>query len=308
MSEPAREIATHNILASVALCWGEYSRAEAHAERVIELLGDDHARARGDGLVFPAVSAPGVLAAARAEQGQFESAIQIGEEAVRIAESLSHPHSLVQALAYLAYVHQRRGGHAEIEALCRRGLTLADRVVGVALEMPLLRALRGHALICSGSVEEGLKSIREAIQAHTAFGVRVTLSMLVLLLGEGLLVAGRLDEAATETERGMALAAGCGEGRGEASGHQLLGDIATRRDDPPVELAETHYQRALAAAVGLGVRPVVAHCHLGLGTLYRRMGRRQEAQEHLASAAGMYREMGMTYWLGRAGPELRELL
>ena len=174
MSEPAREIATHNILASVALCWGEYSRAEAHAERVIELLGDDHARARGDGLVFPAVSAPGVLAAARAEQGQFESAIQIGEEAVRIAESLSHPHSLVQALAYLAYVHQRRGGHAEIEALCRLGLTLADRVVGVALEMPLLRALRGHALICSGSVEEGLKSIREAIQAHTAFGVRVT--------------------------------------------------------------------------------------------------------------------------------------
>ena len=50
-----------------------------------------------------------------------------------------------------------------------------------------------------------------------------------------------------------------------------------------------------------------AHCHLGLGKLYRRTGKQQEAQEHLATATTMYREMGMTYWLEQAEAEMRQL-
>ena len=53
----------------------------------------------------------------------------------------------------------------------------------------------------------------------------------------------------------------------------------------------------------LGMRPLVAHCHLGLGKLYRRTDRREQAQGHLTSAATMYREMGMTYWLETAEEE-----
>ena len=47
-------------------------------------------------------------------------------------------------------------------------------------------------------------------------------------------------------------------------------------------------------------RPLVAHCHLGLGKLYRRTGKREQAQEHLTTATTMYREMGMMYWLEQA--------
>jgi hypothetical protein len=54
------------------------------------------------------------------------------------------------------------------------------------------------------------------------------------------------------------------------------------------------------------MRPLVAHCHLGLGKLYRRTGKRAQAQEHLATATTMYREMGMTYRLATAEAELRE--
>jgi tetratricopeptide (TPR) repeat protein len=300
LSEPAREIAAHNVLGSVALYWAEYARVEAHTTRVIELLGGDHAAARGDGLVFPAVAARGTAASAHAEQGRFVTALQLGEEAVRIAESLRHPHSVWQALTYLAFVHQRRGGHAEMETLCRRGIALAEEVAGVSFEMPMLRALLGHALVYSGLVDEGLESIREGIRAQTAFGVRAGLSASIVLLGEGLLVAGRLDEALVEVERGMALAVDCGERRGEATGNELLGDIARRRDPPLVELAETHYQKSLAAAAELGVRPVAAHCHLGLGLLYQRVGQRQRSRQNLATAAAMYEEMGMRYWLEKA--------
>ena len=52
------------------------------------------------------------------------------------------------------------------------------------------------------------------------------------------------------------------------------------------------------------MRPLVAHCHLGLGKLYRRTGKRQDARDHLTTAATMYCEMGMTYWLERAEREL----
>jgi hypothetical protein len=53
------------------------------------------------------------------------------------------------------------------------------------------------------------------------------------------------------------------------------------------------------------MRPLVAHCHLGLGKLYRRTDKRKEAQEHLTTATTMYREMDMRFWLDRAEAELR---
>ena len=56
----------------------------------------------------------------------------------------------------------------------------------------------------------------------------------------------------------------------------------------------------MALATELEMRPLVAHCHLGLGTLYRRRGDRVKAQKHLMTAAGMYREMDMGFWLARA--------
>ena len=48
------------------------------------------------------------------------------------------------------------------------------------------------------------------------------------------------------------------------------------------------------------MRPLVAHCHLDLGKLHRRTGKREQAQGHLTTATAMYREMGMTYWLEKA--------
>ena len=63
----------------------------------------------------------------------------------------------------------------------------------------------------------------------------------------------------------------------------------------------------MALAEELGMRPLLAHCHLGLGRLYRRTGRRQDAQEHLGAAVTMYREMDMRFWLEQAEAEQRRL-
>jgi len=54
------------------------------------------------------------------------------------------------------------------------------------------------------------------------------------------------------------------------------------------------------------MRPLIAHCHLGLGKLSRRTGQREQALEHLDTATTMYREMGMTYWLEQVQREIKE--
>jgi hypothetical protein len=50
----------------------------------------------------------------------------------------------------------------------------------------------------------------------------------------------------------------------------------------------------------LGMRPLQAHCHLGLGTLYARTGRQEQAYAEISAALGLYRAMDMTFWLSRA--------
>jgi tetratricopeptide (TPR) repeat protein len=81
---------------------------------------------------------------------------------------------------------------------------------------------------------------------------------------------------------------------------RLLGDIAARGGPPKVEDAAAHYRQALALAESLGMRPLVAHCHLGLGKLYRRTGDHAKAGEHLTIATTMYREMDMGFYLTQA--------
>jgi hypothetical protein len=77
----------------------------------------------------------------------------------------------------------------------------------------------------------------------------------------------------------------------------LLSEIAVRRDLPDMAMAEAHYHQALALADELGMRPLQAHCHHGLGTLYRHASQVEQARVELTTAIEMYRDMEMTFWL-----------
>jgi hypothetical protein len=83
-----------------------------------------------------------------------------------------------------------------------------------------------------------------------------------------------------------------------------LGDIVSHGERPDTATAATHYRRALALAEPRGMRPLIAHCHLGLGRLYARADRREEVREPLTTAAAMYRQMDMAFWLEQAQVEL----
>jgi tetratricopeptide (TPR) repeat protein len=57
---------------------------------------------------------------------------------------------------------------------------------------------------------------------------------------------------------------------------------------------------ALPLADELGMRPLQAHCHHGLGTLYIKTGQREQARPELDAAIDLYRAMEMTFWLPQA--------
>src|SRR4029450_7519759 len=121
-----------------------------------------------------------------------------------------------------------------------------------------------------------------------------------LPLGEAQMLAGHLEEAHTLAERALALAREYQEQANRAYPLRLLGEIPARRDPSEVELAEAHYRQALALAEDLGMRPLQAHCHRGLGTLYAMTGQREQARTALSTAIEMYRAMDMTFWLAQA--------
>jgi hypothetical protein len=88
---------------------------------------------------------------------------------------------------------------------------------------------------------------------------------------------------------------------------RLLGDIAAQHEPPQSDQAGEYYRQSLALAEELGMRPLVAHCHLGLGELYARSGHRTEAHTELSAAVELYRVMEMTFWLPQAEAALAEV-
>jgi tetratricopeptide (TPR) repeat protein len=116
-------------------------------------------------------------------------------------------------------------------------------------------------------------------------------------VAEAYLLAGRLTDAVKVAGRALALAREHKERGNEAWTLRLHGQIAAHADPPDAEQAASYYRQALALAEELGMRPLVAHCHLGLGTLYSRSGRDEQAQVELSTAAEMYRSMEMPFWL-----------
>jgi hypothetical protein len=124
-------------------------------------------------------------------------------------------------------------------------------------------------------------------------------------LSEALLLAGRVADALPLAQDALVRSRDHRERGYEAWALRLLGEIAAHPDSTDNETAESHYSAALALASELGMRPLVAHCHLGLGKLSRHTGKLDQGREHLTIATTMYREMEMPFWLEQAEAEMK---
>jgi predicted ATPase len=298
-------VAHGSSLGQVYVARGEYREAIRHCEAALALLPEALAQERFGGSSPQGSLVRSVLGIALGPLGQFAEAFGRLREAMHIAEEAGQVLSLLYALLGLGTLKLDQGDFAGAVAPLERGLELC-RTREVPVLIQEFAGALGAAYSGTGRGAEAValmeaRRAAEQKQRYWLWPGRVG------ALGEAYLLDGRLADATRIAEDGLAAARQFGERGVEGQLLRLLGDIAAHPDRVEVDTAQAHYRQALALAEELGLRPLMARCHFGLGKLYARTGKREEAQEHLTAAATMYREMGMTYWLERAEAELREL-
>ena len=121
------------------------------------------------------------------------------------------------------------------------------------------------------------------------------------------MLAGRLEAAMQLGRQALEVTRTQKQQGYQAYALRLLGDVAAHHTPPAVEAAERQYREALALAEALGMRPLMAHCHCGLGMLYLKTERWDQARTALSTAITLYRAMEMTFWLPQAEAALAEV-
>ena len=285
---------------------GNYPRAIDFKRWTIGSLKGDLLYERFGMTAFQAATSRAELARCAADLGQFDEGVSPGKEAIEIAEAVNHPWSIAMAYWGIGHLYLIKGNLALAIPLLERAVEVC-RLRQVPVQLPRMASSLGQAYLHCGRVSEALALLEEAVKQGVKTGQTIEEALQTAWLSEGYLMAGRTEDAIQLAQRALDLSRTHKERGNEAWVLRLLGEIASRHDPPDVEKAEPHYMQAVTLAEELGMRPLIAHCHVGLGKLYRWIGNRQQAYEHLTNGVAMMREMEMGLWLERAEAELREL-
>jgi tetratricopeptide (TPR) repeat protein len=283
---------------------GNYPRAIEVFRRMESIL-QDRPHERFGMPAFPFVIARTWRGYSLACLGEMSEAMDAAQDAVRIAEAADHPYSTVVAVQGLGLVHLIQGDLPRAIQCLERSVTRA-REGGFAVLVAVGRNFLGRALFLAGRAD-ACATLEQAINYSESIGFMAFHAAALAWLADAYLSAGRCTEAIDLAKRSLELSQTHGQGAQKVEALVMRGAIASAGHTLDPELAHGSIHEALTLAEQLKMRPLVAHCHLGLGKLHRRTGKRQEAQEHLTTATTMYREMGMTYWLEKAAAESAEL-
>jgi class 3 adenylate cyclase/tetratricopeptide (TPR) repeat protein len=295
----------HHVLAEVHYSLGNYRQAIVAFEQLAARFIGDHLYERIGPAVFSVVSRRW-LVQALAETGAFAAGIARGEEGIRIAETADHPYSLANMCSGFGYLYVCKGDFQKAIPFHARSLELS-RVWNLRQNAASFALHFGHALALSGQIGASLALLEQSVETAelTRQIGRVPLS--ASLLSEVYWLAGRYEEAQTLAVQAYAHAHETKEYGSQAWTARLLGEMHAQGDVPDVEQAEAYYRQALALADERSMRPLQAHCHLGLGTLYATTGQREQARPELSAAINLYRAMEMTFWLPQAEQALAQV-
>ena len=287
-------------------CLGNYPKAVEAQRRNLMPLDNPAVRERFGAIGLPFAFSRISVAVALAERGEFIEAVAHCTEAIQIAEAVGHSFSVTVMYRGMGLLHLRRGDLHQATLALEHALEVCQGVDSPPLFHGVSSVL-GYAYARSGRSAEAIPLLEEAVERTVMGGNNEGQSLRTIWLGEAYLLAGREADARAAAQRALGLARQHKERGHEAYTLRLVG--RSRRAKNPLDIgeAENHYRQALALAEELGMRPLIAHCHVGLGKLYRRIGNRQQAEEHLTTATAMMRDMEMGLWLEKAEGELKEL-
>jgi tetratricopeptide (TPR) repeat protein len=287
-------------------CWA-YALGEHRRAVDFLLKGADVRTVRRPGQPTRDVGRSGYVAMFLAELGDFAEAQRAAEITMRARETIAgHPWNLVNASWQIAWAYGLQGDLERAKLLADRAIELC-RQWGFLRSHGLVMSVLGRILVLSGRATEAVELLEQGLRRTDAVGMTWLRCPRLSDLGEAYLMVGRVQDAAACATKAVESARERGERGFEAWALRLQAEIALAAQPPEVVAAEGRYCEAKALAGALEMRPLLAHCHLGLGKLYRRTGQREQAREHLTTAATMYREMDMRFWLEQADAEMKRL-
>jgi len=283
-------VAHHNL--------GQYEDAVAVLGRALPLIGNRKSELFGTtGSVY--VIARAWLARGLAQLGKFAEAVPHADAALSAAEESNHPYSIAYAYYAAGILFFLKGDFDHAISLLQRGLAVCD-AAEIVVQRPLVASCLGAALAFVGRFQEAHRLLEDSVE-HTASMRRLAgQAMRVAWLSGAYMLAGRTDEADALARRGLELTAESKDKGSEAWLLAILADLSARRRPFNPAQVEADYRAALALARELKMRPLEAHCHLGMGNLYAQVKDLSQARSELGTAAHLYDTMSMPYWLAKA--------
>jgi tetratricopeptide (TPR) repeat protein len=295
------EVLATSFVGRTHLSMGAFSDAATVLERNVELLEGNLSFERLGTPNIHSVASRALLADVLSELGRFDEAIEHAEAAVQVSKAADHPHTLCSGLFVLGLAHLCRGDFPLAISDLEQAIDLC-RTWQIGVLRPYATAAVGAAYAFAGRADEALAFVADIVEKLRSR--QYIRPQFYIRCGEVYLLTGRIGDAESCAREAFARSRRLGARGYEARALYLSGDVASTAG---AENADGYYRQAMMLAEPSGMRPLVAHCHLGLGKLYRRRDDHVQAQEHLTTATAMYREIGMTYWPEQAEAELRQL-
>jgi tetratricopeptide (TPR) repeat protein len=298
--------AVHWYLGEVYAAQGDYHRALDYMGQAAAFFDGARRHERFGHVILPAVLSRTGLAWCHAELGTFSEGRALGEEGLRIAEAAAHPASLMYACWGGGLLALRQGEVSRALSLLERALSLCQEVA-FSVYFPMMAATLGEVYTLCERITDAVPLLTQTIKQSTAMENVYFETFCRVSMSTAQILAGHLEEAHTLAERVLAFTRAHQERGHQAYALRLLGEIAARREPPECAQAEAHYQQALVLAEELGMRPLAAHCHRGIGMLYAATGQREQARTELSTAIEMYKSMEMTFWLPQTEAALTQV-
>jgi predicted ATPase len=224
--------------------------------------------------------------------GYPDQALARSQEALALAEALSHPFTLAHDLASSAYFYQFRREERTAQA---RAEAAIDLVAEHGLP-PMLGAqgtlIWSWALVEQGQAEEGIAQMRDALDVFQTVGFHLLWPYNLGLLAEALGKAGRAQEGLAVLGEALATARRTGERWYDAELYRLKGELTLEPLEPgaPSPEAEACFVKALDIARRQEARLFELRAAMSLGHLRMRQGRQAEARSELAEIYGWFTE------------------
>ena len=296
IDDVALQINTRFALARVYGDHGDYWQAVELCRHIVATLTDDVLQQLPETLGTGATRVRTTMALSLAELGAFAEGLVDVSDTIPMAQAAHDVFSLAGALRSTGYLYLLRGDLPHAIPLLAQSLDVCQ-TGEVYLFLPRVMAYLGYAYALAGRLPEALPLLEQgqALQEQaraTGRGSLAQQARIVAMLSETYLLAGRLDDARQGAARALSLARTHQERGSEAWTLRLLGDLAAQEPAVQGAAAASYYAQALALAEELGMRPLQAHCHCGLGMLYATRASQQQARAALSTAIDMYRDHG----------------